>query len=124
MGVLPAWLVGVLVMRGFGAPTTMPLMNTAAVVLGMLVLVLAGPSLGRQLHAHAGRLGVVVVLLLALPFAFEPMSGVHRWVTVGPVRLHPSSILAPLALLCLVGLLRDHRVVEATGPAVSETIGT
>lgn len=113
MGVLPAWLVGVLVMLGFGAPITMPLMNASAVVLGVLVSMLAGPSLSRQLHAHAGRLGVVVLLLLILPFAFEPMSGVHRWAIAGPVRLHPSSILAPLALLCLVGLLRDHRAVEA-----------
>jgi hypothetical protein len=113
VGVLPAWLVGVLVMLRLGAPTTMPVMNAAAVVLGMLVVVLAGPSLGQQLHAHAGRLGVVIVLLLALPFSFEPLSGVHRWITVGPVRLHSSSIVAPLALLCLVGLLRSQRFVAA-----------
>lgn len=113
MGVLPAWLVGVLVMLGFGAPMTMPLMNTVAVVLGMVVLVLAGSSLSRQLHVHAGWLGVALVVLLALPFLFEPMSGVHRWIDVGPVRLHPSSIVAPLALLCLVSLLRSFRFLDA-----------
>ncbi|MEM6990414.1 MAG: FtsW/RodA/SpoVE family cell cycle protein, partial [Myxococcota bacterium] len=94
-------------------PVTMPAMNTTAIAIGVAVLMIAGPLVARPLRAHGREVGIAVVVLLALTFVSEPTSDVHRWISVGRMRLHPSSMLAPIALLSLRSLLADDRFAEA-----------
>lgn len=48
----------------------------------------------------------VVMVLLAAVFAYKPINGSHRWISVGPVRLQPSE-LAKLMTVILVSLWLD-----------------
>jgi hypothetical protein len=113
VGVLPAWGVGVAAMIGHGVALGMPLVNVAAVLVGMAVLLVMGGWIARVLLEHPGGVGAVVVALLVLPFAFESLEGVHRWVMLGPVRLHVSSMVGPIALLCVARLVGGRRSTEA-----------
>lgn len=38
-------------------------------------------------------------VLIALPFLFDGLHGVHRWLVIGGIRLHPASFAIPLFLI-------------------------
>jgi cell division protein FtsW (lipid II flippase) len=104
LGVLPAFLLGVGIMRAYGAPWSMPLMNLAAVLVGLLGLVFGASGLTRW---TSKRPEIIASLLLALGAASlfgADLNGVFRWVRLGPLRLHPMAIITPLLLLTLVWL--------------------
>ena len=114
----PALLVGVLVMRASGVPAALWGQNAAAWAAGALLclgLLRTRTSPSRETWAH-----VAVVLAAAALAAtlFAPgVQGVHRWVKLGPVRLHAAAVLLPLLLAALPALARARRWWASTGVA-------
>jgi len=102
---LPALAVGILVMRASGVPVAAWGQNLAACVIGIaLCFILARPR-----SSHRGDAGLLVAAVLALGFLaatwIDPgVQGVHRWVRLGPVRLHAGALVLPLVLATLAGL--------------------
>ncbi|HET7230031.1 MAG TPA: hypothetical protein VFJ16_08525 [Longimicrobium sp.] len=112
---LPALAVGVLVMRASDVPAMAWGQNLAAWVIGILLcLVLARPRSSRR--GEAGLLAAAVVALgfLAATFLDAGVQDVHRWVKLGPVRLHAGALVLPLVLATLAGLERAGRRHLAT----------
>lgn len=101
-------LVGAAIMVSGGAPRARWGMHLAAGAVGLAVCfgaraVPRGPR--SQLGAAALLAGAAVV---AASLLGEGMQGVHRWIRLGPVLLHPSALVAPLALV-----VAGRRMAEA-----------
>jgi|GEM_PF-265661 len=104
---LPALAVGILVMRASGVPATAWGQNLAACVIGILLcLALARP---RSSDAGLVAVGVLALGFLAATWLEPGVQGVHRWIGLGPVRLHAGALVLPLVLATLAGLERAGR---------------
>lgn len=94
--------------RAFGA-------NIAAAVLGCVLVAL----LTRRPWSRSGRGAPVVaataLALLAATLLFPSLEGVHRWLSLGPVRLNASAVIVPWILLALWMLLGQSRPGLAVG---------
>ena len=99
---VPALAVGVLAMRAADVPAGVWGQNIAAWVAGALLCLAvwrARTSIPSPVVADLTALvtlGALVATLLA-----PGMDGVHRWVSLGPVRLHPAALLLPVLLTAL-----------------------
>jgi len=97
----PALAVGFAVGTRAGASTSAFLPNAIAALLGfgLALLLFKRPPGPRALRVFA----LVAIASLALTLAFPADDGVRRWIVVGPVRLHASSLAVPWVLAALVG---------------------
>lgn len=104
---VPALALGLLVMRASDVPAAMWGQNLAAWAVGVLLCLgvrrtrtsLPSPT-GADLTALLA-FGALVATLLA-----PGVDGVHRWVRLGPVRLHTAALLLPVLLVALERLAR------------------
>jgi hypothetical protein len=104
---VPALLAGVLVMRASGVSAALWGQNAAAWAVGVLACL----AVGRAPAAHgrgrwADAVAVLAVAALAATLLDPGVDGVHRWVKLGPVRLHAAAVLLPLLLAALATLAR------------------
>lgn len=118
---VPSWLclcvpvlVGVAVMLFGGAPLARWGVHLAAGVLG-----LAAYAALTSVRGRVPGLGVGVAVLAFVAIAstlFSPgIDGVQRWHELGPLRVHPSALLAPLVLVVGAGrVLRQRIAVHAS----------
>ena len=107
---LPALAVGILVMRASGVPATAWGQNLAACVVGILLcLALARPRSSRRGEAGLLAAGVLALGVLAATWLDPGVQGVHRWLGLGPVRLHAGALVLPVVLATLAGLERAGR---------------
>jgi cell division protein FtsW (lipid II flippase) len=99
---VPALAMGVVVMRSAGLSTILWSQNVAAAVLGALLCVAAAARPRRRGASTAAPWLVVVgTAALAATFVSPGIEGVHRWVGVGPLRLHVAATLLPAMLAVL-----------------------
>jgi hypothetical protein len=109
---LPAVIVGVLTMRQLGVSTLTWSLNIIATALGAL-LWFAGRSLPPLRHRTTRTfLAAASIATILLPFASQGMLGVHRWISIGGLRLHAAAIVAPLIILC-VAAAATHGISSA-----------
>jgi hypothetical protein len=108
---LPALAVGVLVMRASDVPATAWGQNLVACAVGIvLCLALARPrSSPRRGEAALLAFGVVALACLAATWLDPGMEDVHRWLRLGPVRVHVGALVLPGVLAALAGLERAGR---------------
>jgi hypothetical protein len=107
---LPALAVGILVMRASGVPMMAWGQNVAACVIGILLcLILARPRSSPRSDAGLAVAGMLALGFLAATWLDPGMEGVHRWLRLGPVRLHAGALVLPLVLATLAGLERAGR---------------
>jgi cell division protein FtsW (lipid II flippase) len=107
---LPALAVGILVMRASGVPSTAWGQNLVACVVGILLcFALARPRPSHRGDAGLQVAGVVALGCLAATWLDPGVQGVHRWVMLGPVRVHAGALVLPLVLATLAGLERAGR---------------
>lgn len=114
IGVLPALLLGLFVMIAHGAPPALPATNVAAGVLALLVVIVAGKRLATLVADRPIVVAAAVLSLEACTLLAAGIDGVHRWVSLGGVRLHPAAIGDPLLLLSSVVLWLRRRCWAAT----------
>lgn len=104
---VPALALGVLVMRASDVPAAVWGQNVAAWVAGALLCLgvrRTRASLPSSAWADLAALltfGALVATLLA-----PGVDEVHRWVRLGPVRLHTAALLLPLLIVALERLAR------------------
>jgi cell division protein FtsW (lipid II flippase) len=104
---VPALAAGVLTMRMHDVPASVWGQNLAAWIVGTLLC--AGiwrprtrPAPSRWAEVVAG----LTLAALAATLLAPGLEGVHRWVALGPLRLHAASILLPSLLVALNALSR------------------
>lgn len=102
-------LLGVWLLLRHGAPASrVALMLVALVAMGAVAVALA--ARGRDLLARRAPVLVGVALaLLAATFFADPLDTVHRWIALGPVRMHASSLACPLLLPAAASLVARGR---------------
>ena len=107
---LPALAVGILVMRASGVPAMAWGQNLVACVIGILLyFALARPRSSRRGEAGLLAAGVLALGCLAATWLDPGVQDVHRWLRLGPVRLHAGALVLPVVLATLAGLERAGR---------------
>jgi hypothetical protein len=110
----PALVVGAAVMLASGAPWWYPAVNAAAWFLGLSLL-----ALPRSIHGfvneHLADFALVAVVLMSFTLLDPGIDGVHRWVMLGPLRVHPSAVLTPLVVLAIARAVTQGRTALALG---------
>lgn len=98
-------LAGLGYLAAFGAPQSYLIVNGGALV-AAIVVALSCPAL-RRLHARRA-LSLFLLVLLFVPLASGPeISGVSRWLPLGPFMLHAGMLALP-ALVVLATHDRDY----------------
>jgi len=106
---VPALLVGVLVMRASGVPAGVWGQNLAAWAVGVLACLALGRAPATPGRARWADVAAVLALAALAATLLDPgVQGVHRWVKLGPVRLHAAAVLLPLLLAALATLARTR----------------
>ena len=99
---LPALAMGVVGMGSAGVSASLGSQNVVAAVLGALLCVaVATPRHRRPASSAAPWLVVVGTGALAATLASLGIEGIHRWIGVGPLRLHVAATLLPTMLAVL-----------------------
>src|SRR5262245_20807902 len=105
---LAAGALGLAVIAPVVTPVKLALQAGALLAGALLAAGLA--ALGRErLRAAAPAAAAAALLVLAAPLAGEGLEGVRRWIDVGPVRVHASSLASPALLAGAAALLPRGR---------------
>jgi hypothetical protein len=89
-------------------------------VIGILLcFILARP---RSSDAGLVAVGMLALGFLAATWLDPGLEGVHRWVMLGPVRLHAGALVLPLVLATVAGLERAGRGRASTLLAVATAL--
>ena len=117
---IPALALGVAAMRHAGVPPGAWRTNIAAGIAGFFLLMIVRRTQTvtslRTRFAFAAA-GIVAILLT---FVFPGTDGVHRWLLIGGLRVHASSIAAPLIIVSVAAIARVQWVA-ATAIAIVAT---
>jgi len=100
---VPALTVGVSVMRGGGIATGIWILNVTAAVVGLSLAsaALAWPEIVSGSRGFVPWLLLVGLALLGATLLAPGTEGVHRWLPLGPVRIHAGALLLPPLLVAL-----------------------
>ena len=116
---VPALVVGVLTMRMSDVPAALWGQNLAAWAVGTLLCLglwrsRSSPPRSRWFDFAA----VLTLAALAATLLAPGVEGVHRWVPLGPVRLHAAAVLLPLLLVAMQRMAEVRGWWTSTGVAV------
>jgi hypothetical protein len=104
---VPALALGVLVMQAADVRATVWGQNIAAWAVGALLCLAARrPRASTPSSTWADLTALLTLGALVATLLAPGMEGVHRWVSVGPVRLHVAALLLPLLLVALEHVAR------------------
>lgn len=116
---VPALVVGVLTMRLCDVPAALWGQNLAAWAVGTLLCLGLWPTRNSSGRWRWFDFAAVLTLAALVATLLAPgVEGVHRWVPLGPVRLHASAVLLPLLLVAMQGLSKARGWWISTGVAV------
>ncbi|MFS8070400.1 MAG: FtsW/RodA/SpoVE family cell cycle protein [Byssovorax sp.] len=111
---LAAGAFGVMVMAEHGATGAQRGLQIGALALGV-VLASSLARLGRErLGAACPWAAGAAIAILGSTLASEGMSGARRWILLGPIRMHASSLTSPMILVGAALLLTRGRVAWAS----------
>ena len=112
----PAIFIGTFAMVSYGVTSSIWIQNIliwlVGTVLGSVCLIRNREnklSKGNLLHT------IVIISLLVLPFWFDDLDGVHRWLTFGPNKIYIASIILPLLIIHLWKFALNNRVRYTIG---------
>ncbi|HEX8319293.1 hypothetical protein [Longimicrobium sp.] len=104
---VPALGVGVLTMRMSDVPPSLWAQNVAAWAVGtVLCVTLARPRTSTARPRWVDGVAVLTLAALAATLLAPGVDGVHRWLPLGPVRLHAAAVLLPVLIVALDRLSR------------------
>lgn len=104
-----AVVVGIGVLHRHGLASARLALMAGALVVAMLVAVLIARAGRRRIESAAPALATFAITLLAFTFVGPGQDGVHRWLALGPVRVHASAIASPMVLAAALGLVAHGR---------------
>ncbi|MGF6952286.1 cell division protein FtsW (lipid II flippase) [Neobacillus sp. B4I6] len=99
---LPAIFIGTLAMISYGVTSSIWIQNIIIWILGtflgsVFLIRTKGKNLSKGNFSH----NIIIIALLVLPFWFNDLDGVHRWLSFGPINLYIASIILPLLIIHL-----------------------
>ena len=115
---LPAIVLGTLAMISYGVTSSIWIQNIiiwiVGTVLGSVIII---RNNNKNISIGNVSYPIILVALLVLPFWFNGLDGVHRWLSLGPINLYIASIILPLLIIHLWKLAlnnREHYVIGLT----------
>ncbi|MGI6140601.1 MAG: hypothetical protein ACOYEH_02570 [Caldicoprobacterales bacterium] len=100
---LPAIIIGSLAMYINGVSINIWGQNIFGLVIGMLLSYLI--SRKPKIIGNIFTIPIAIILLL-LTFIDSGLEGVHRWISIGPVRFYIASIVLPILIMGLWRILK------------------
>lgn len=98
----PAILVGALAMKDHGYKTSVWGQNIGVWAVCSMLLFIHGRNARKFQNGSRRAVGMLLIcstlILVALPLFRAGLEGVHRWIVVGGIRLHPGAFAIPLFL--------------------------
>lgn len=99
---LPAIVIGTIAMVSYGVPTSIWIQNSLIWIMGTVFgAVFLIQSKEKQFNNGRSSQIIMILVLLILPFFFNGLEGVHRWLVIGPINLYIASIVLPLLIIQL-----------------------
>jgi cell division protein FtsW (lipid II flippase) len=106
----PAIFIGTLAMVSYGVPSSIWIQNIIIWILGTVwgsVFIIRNRE--KNLTNGNSSYTIIIVALLVLPFFFNDLDGIHRWLTFGPINIYIASIICPLLIIHLWKLTLKNR---------------
>lgn len=115
-----AVIVGCALLVALGAPSRMPLMNFAALLIGLSSLALLGVLRRASVPAAAGDWALVLLALTVPATAVfgEAAGTVARWIVIAGVTIQPAIIAVPVIAIALASRPSPVRAAAAAVAAV------
>lgn len=103
MVAFPAVIIGAVAMRIHNVQSIYFILNIGFLFIGWLIscFAISKPNKIRDSKNYGMILNFLILVLLALTFIDQGTENVHRWLSLGPIRLYVSSIFTPLLLVDL-----------------------
>jgi hypothetical protein len=116
---IPAITIGVIAMKFNDVSTTIWAQNIVCLVFtGLISYIILSGNISMARSKYNNIFILLPVVLLALTFNRSGMMGVHRWISIGPVKLNVSMVFMPATIILLWELLK----VKAWWFAMSMTV--
>lgn len=114
---LPSLLIGTMAMISFGVASSIWIQNIIIWILGVILgCVFLIKSRKQNLSKnHLGFTIMIIIALLILPFWFNGLDGVHRWLSFGPIKIYAASVFLPLLIIHLWKLTLSNHVLNGIG---------
>ena len=105
---VPATIIGVIAMHTNKVPIAILGQNIFCLILAGIIsyLILLKKSKDKNTASTNTITIIVAVIILFLTFISSGMQGVHRWVSVGPIKFYVAVIVLPIMLIELWKLLQ------------------
>jgi cell division protein FtsW (lipid II flippase) len=105
VGAMPSVVVGAIAMKFHGIPQMIFGQNVACLLIAWLVSCFA-VSIKHKTNKRNNLkvLMFISLIIYILTFIDGGIGGVHRWISIGPIRLYVSSILLPILIIQLGAL--------------------
>lgn len=105
----PSIIIGTIAMYINDVPTSIYIQNILCfIILGLISYFVISSE--YKFHQNTTSIfTIIAVILLILTFINSGVEGVHRWVSIGPIRLYVSVIVVPIIMINLC------RLVESIG---------
>lgn len=116
---IPSVIIGTIAMKFHGVSHMILKQNIAFWLISCLLSFFA-VSVKKQNSSRTSP-GVFIFITIMVFFASyfdEGIGGVHRWVSIGPVRLYISSILLPILIIQLWKLISSKKEIPAIAIAI------
>ncbi len=112
---IPAISIGTLTMILYGVTSNIWLQN---ILIWIITSLLGCVFIAKRNKSYLSKnnflfhifMAIFIILLLMVPFLFNGLNGVHRWVAFGPIRFYIASIFLPLLIISLWNLLLTQRI--------------
>ncbi len=113
---LPALLIGMITMISYGVGFSIWIQNLFIWIVGVrfCYVVLTKTSL-KLLDKSPLSITSVLIILLIMPFWFNGIEGVHRWITFGPFHFYMASIILPMLIIYLWKLSKNKNLLFSIG---------
>lgn len=106
----PSIFIGTLAMVSYGVTMSIWIQN---IIIWLIGTVLGSVFIIRNKERKFGignfSYTIIIVVLLVLPFFFNDLDGVHRWLSFGPINLYIASIILPILIIHVWELALNNR---------------
>lgn len=114
----PSVIIGAIAMRSNNVPSIIFVQNIVCLLAGWLISCYAISKNSQTRKSKNVGIIILILVVYILTFIDLGMDGVHRWVSLGPIRLYISSIFVPILIIELWKQLQKNNevlVVVITG---------
>lgn len=107
---LPAVIIGAIAMSAHNIQSINFILNIVCLLIGWLIscYVISKHSKISKSRTYGIIIIILILVLYVLTFIDPGMNDVHRWLSLGPIKIYISSIFAPILIILFWKLLKNN----------------